>query len=379
MQSNLLIPVGRGKGQPIATCALENLDWAINFIAGKLQAEPSSQYAGDNRRWLDEAQRVFAERSEGVVVEGPTTGTAPAPAARAAAPQPLVSPSQALARVPVGVIRDAASVSQTLIQAAQLGHLVSPAPAAGNLPEGCSILVSAIMIDQKRETYPVGGDDDDRGTGERGLSKVALDKLAGALAVDWDDQRSRRLDDGSHPHYCRYKAVGRVRNFDGSWRTIQGEKELDLRKGSAVVEVIETQAVRKQRRDGGANQIAQKRQHIQSLCETEARLRAIRTLGLRTAYNAEELAKPFIVAQLVFDGRSEDPEARAYFRERIADSFMGATKSLYGGAAPAPQLVESKGEPPPPLSAYGDAEDDDGPPNYGFADQPKRTGTGGPY
>ncbi len=374
MQSSLTIPFGNHKGEPIATCDLADLNWMINRIAKRLREDPNSQYAANDKRWLDEAQRVFAERSEGVVVEGPSGPTVHR-AAPAAAPQ--VPPSQALAKVPVGAIRDAATVSQTLLEAASIGHLVSPAPAAGNLPEGCSVLVSAIMIDPKRETYPVGGngDDDERVTGERGLSKVALDKLASALAIDWDPVQSRRLDDGSHPHYCRAKAVGRVRNLDGSWRTIQDEKELDYRDGAPVIEGIRARAKAKNRRDGGANEIAQKRQHIQSLCITEARLRAIRTLGLRTAYTPEELAKPFIVAQLVFDGRSEDPEARAYFRERIADSFMGARTSLYG-APPVPQL-ESKGEPPPPLSAYGEPEDDDGPPNYGFPDQPKATGTDG--
>lgn len=363
---SLKIPFGRDSGQLITECTTASLEWAINAIDAKLCAEPEGRYAADNKRWLEAAMAELKKRRAGV---GPAQ---PAPVA------PLVLPSQALAKVPVGVIRDAETVTRTLIEAAGMGHLISPAPAAGNLPEGCSILVSAIMINKDRETYAVGGngDDDDRQTGERGLSKVALDKLASALAIDWDPVHSRRLDDGSHAHYCRAKAVGRVRNFDGTWRTIQDEKELDYRDGAPVIDGIRARAKKKNKPDGGQGEINQKRQHIQSLCITEARLRAIRTLGVRTAYTAEELQKPFIVAQLVFDGRSEDPEARAYFRERIADSFMGSAKALYGGP-PAPQL-ESKGEPPPPLTAYGDAaQGDDGPPDYGFADQPKKTGTGG--
>lgn len=377
MQSNLTIPYGRSRGEPIATCDMGTLNWAISSITKRVGEDPNGKFAGNDRRWLEEAHKVFEARSEGVVVEGPQAG-AERPVATHAPARPAAPPSQALAKIPVGAIRDAASVTQVLIQAAELGNLVSPAPAAGNLPEGCSVLVSAIMVDTNRETYPIN--DDERGGAERGLSKVALDKIAGALGVDWNDEKSRRLDDGSHPHYCRYKAVGRVRDLDGAWRTIKGEKELDLRDDSAQLDLIRAQAQRKQRSDGGAKQIAQKRQHIQGLCETGARLRAILTLGLRGSYNAEELAKPFIVVKLSFDGRSEDPEIRKLFASRIADSFMGATKSLYGNAAPAPQLVESKGEPPPPLSAYGEGdEDDEGPPNYGFADPPKRTGTGGPY
>jgi hypothetical protein len=363
---SLKLPFGKGRGQLITECSLADLEWTISAVDSKLCADPEGEYAAANKRWLDAAMAELRKRRAGV---GPAQ-PAPAPA--------VVPPSQALAKVPVGVIRDAATVTQTLLEAAGMGHLVSPAPAAGNLPEGCSILVSAIMINADRETYPVGGngDEDDRGKGERGLSKVALDKLASALAIDWDPVQSRRLDDGSHPHYCRAKAVGRVRNFDGTWRTIQDEKELDYRDLSPVIEGIRARAKKKNKADGGQGEINQKRQHIQSLCITEARLRAIRTLGVRTAYTPEELAKPFIVAQLVFDGRSEDPEARAYFRERIADSFMGSSRALYGAPPPAPLL--EKGEPPPPLTAYGDAGgDDNGPPDYGFGDQPKATGTDG--
>jgi hypothetical protein len=367
--STLKIPFGNSRGQLITECALSDLEWMLARIEKRLCSGENYEFAEKDKAWALEAAAVLKRRKAAGDI------AAHAGAAQAAPVAAAVPPSQALARVPVGVIRDAGQVTQTLLDAAGMGHLVSPAPAAGNLPEGCSILVSAIMINRDRETYPVGGngDDDDRQTGERGLSKVALDKLASALAVDWDPVQSRRLDDGSHPHYCRAKAVGRVRNFDGTWRTIQDEKELDYRDGSPVIEGIRARAKAKNKGDG-SREIAQKRQHIQSLCITEARLRAIRTLGLRTAYTAEELAKPFIVAQLVFDGRSEDPEARAYFRERIADSFMGASRSLYGGGPPAPLL--EKPEPPPPLSAYGD---DDGPPDYGFPDQPKATGTGGPY
>jgi hypothetical protein len=174
-----------------------------------------------------------------------------------------------------------------------------------------------------------------------------------------------------------------VRNFDGSWRTIQAHKELDLRDGSALIEDILAREAKKQqdqganyKGDGGKKEIAGKRLHILSLCETEARLRAVRSLGLRTGYTRDELAKPFVIAQVSFDGYSEDPEARAQFREGIMANFLGSSRALYG-KPPVKELQQHA--PPPPLSAYGEAEDDDGPPNYGFADPPKRTGTGGPY
>lgn len=377
MQSNLTIPFGHAKGEPIATCALGSLNWAITSIAKRLRDDPGHKFAAQDKRWLDEAQQVFAERSEGVVVDGPTAGAAPSAAVGMAPARQAAPLATQLVNVPVGAIREAAAATTALVKARELGHLISPAPAVGNLPEGCAINVSAVVVDIERETYAMSG------TVERGLSKVALDKIASALGVDWDPQLSQRLDDGSHPHYCHFQAVGRVRNFDGSWRTIQAHKELDLRDNSALIEDILAREARKQeeatpqkpyRGDGGRKEIAGKRLHILSLCETEARLRAVRSMGLRTGYTREELAKPFVIAQVSFDGYSEDPEARAQFREGIMANFLGGSRALYG-KPPVKELQQHA--PPPPLSAYGEAEDDDGPPNYGFADPPKSTGTDG--
>lgn len=376
MQSNLTIPYGRSRGEPIATCDMGTLNWAISSITKRVGEEPDGKFAASDRRWLDEAHKVFEARSEGVVVGGPVAGAAPAAGAIAPA-RPAAPLATQLVNVPVGAIREAAAATSALVKARELGHLISPAPAVGNLPEGCAINVSAVVVDIERETYAMSG------TTERGLSKVALDKIAGALGVDWDPQLSQRLDDGSHPHYCHFQAVGRLRNFDGTWRTIQAHKELDLRDGSALIEDILAREAKKQedatpqkpyRGDGGRKEIAGKRLHILSLCETEARLRAVRSMGLRTGYTREELAKPFVIAQVSFDGYSEDPEARAQFREGIMANFLGASRSLYGK----PPVKELQQHTPPPLSAYGDAGDDeDGPPNYGFGDPPKRTGTDG--
>lgn len=373
--STTKIPFGDAAGQLITECSLDELERMIDIIDAKLCDDPNGQYSTKNKRWLDEALAVFKRRK----ANGDTAARQPA----------QVAPSVALAKVPVGAIRDAAAATQALAEARELGHLISPAPAVGNLPEGCSILVSALMIDVKRETYPVrgaGGDDDkDTGTGDRGLGKVALDRIGGALGIDWDPVLSRRLDDGSHPHYCRAKAVGRVRNLDCTWRTFQDEKELDLRDGAPIVEGILAREAKKRKKqgndyrgDGGAGDIAQKRQHIQSLCMTEARERAIRTLGVRVSYAQEELKKPFIIVQLVFDGRSENPEAAAYFRERIADTFLGASQKLYGGA-PAPAQLNA-GHPPPPIEAQvielPESDEDDS--NWFGATIPA-TGTGGLY
>lgn len=366
MQTNLTIPLGYAKGEPIATCSLENLNWAITTLDKRLRQDPNHKFAAGDRRWLQEAQAVFAERSEGVVVEC-APGTAAAPAAQLA----VVPPAEVLAKV-TRSLRSAVEATSLLVEAKALGHLISPAPAVGSLPDGCYVSVSALVVDVERETYPQPGSQ------ERGLGKVALDRIAGAAGIEWDDQKSGRVDGRSNPWYCHCKAVGRVRRFDGSWRPLFDECEIDMAPGGTDYEAIIAREERKKRDepnyrgDLGKLEIAQRRKFILRLCTTGARLRATRQLGIRTSYTVAELAKPFIMVQLSFDGQSEDPEARAYNRRRIADSFLGATEALYG----TPQL--QKAEPRVIDLPEPDEEPEFGPPDYGFVDLPK-TGTGGPY
>jgi hypothetical protein len=367
MYTSLTIPFGNNKGAPIASCPIADLNWAIVRVAKRLKDDPNHRFADTDRRWLAEAQAVFAERSEGVVIDGPS------PEARAAATSPLAvvpsaKPNELLAKLTLGALRDAEVAMKTLAQAASIGHLISPQTGVGTLPEGCSLQVSGVVVDVARETYT------QTGSSERGLHKVAIDKIAAAAGIDWDPVLSRRLDDRRHPWYCACVAVGRVRQFDGTWRTLSAQKEIDLREGGQdTLDILgrDTEEVKKQR------ELAGKRKHILSLCDTEARLRATRGLvGLRVSYTPAELEKPFIVVRLVFDGRSENAETRAYFNGRIADSFLGASQQLYSEtpAAP-PQLRQAE---PRVIELPADEQDDDGPPDYGFGPS-KRTGTGGPY
>lgn len=357
----LKIPFGHNRGELITECDDAALQWAIEAIDAKLCKEPDGRYAEDNKRWLDGAMAEQRRRR---------AGGSPAPRSAPATLAVVRPPAEVLAKVTQS-LRDAKAATALLAEAKELGHLVSPAPAVGFLPEGCSVSLSALLVDPVRETYQQAG------SSERGLAKVAVDKIAGAAGIDWDPVLSTRLDNRSHAWYCHCKAVGRVRRFDGTWRTLSDEFELDMTDGSGEVEAILARERRKKqddgakyRGDGGITEIAQKRKFILRLTTTGARLRATRQMGLRTSYNAEELAKPFVMAQLVFDGYSEDAETRAYFRQRIADNFLGASAALYG----APQL--QKAEPRVIDLPEDDAEPDFGPPDYGFVDLPK-TGTGG--
>jgi hypothetical protein len=237
-----------------------------------------------------------------------------------------------------GTFANAHKATEALREAMEHYNLVSPATSCGDLPEGCAIALSRVLVSEQADTYNLSG--------KRGLSKSILQKIGHAAGVSWDPIASGRIDDGSHPHYCRFRAVGRYKSFDGQVQTIVAEKELDLRNGSATCVALDEQQKRK-----GANadgQIREMRQHIQSHAETKAQLRALRSLGIKTAYTSEELKKPFVVARVMFTGHSDDPATARMFKEKIADSFLGAQASLYGGGVPMQSAQRML--PPPPVN-----------------------------
>lgn len=237
----------------------------------------------------------------------------------------------------VGTHRGDVAINARLQFAAESCHLVSPFPAVGRLPEGFGVQIALVYV-QPSDTYPTKNDDR-----PHGLGKAALDRIGHALGLTWDVERSCRLDDASDPHYCHWRAVGSYRMSDGQVATVKGEKELDAREGSA------------QLASKSAKQIAGLREHIMAHAETKARLRAIRSMGIHTAYSAEELKRPFACVRLVFTGETDDPALRQQFAAMTAASFLGAESVLYGGAgspaqraalpAPAPERFR---HPPPP-------------------------------
>lgn len=269
-----------------------------------------------------------------------------------------------------GSFRDAQDITSRLQHAAKHYHLVSPATACAIIPEGCSVTLSTVLVDVENETYELSG--------KRGLAKSALDKIAAAAGISWDARLSGRLDDSSDPHYVMWRAVGSMRHLDGTIVQLMGCKEMDLRRGSAQLEALNERYEAKRTKwiangrkgyepkspDG---QIREMRLHILSHAESKARLRAVRALGIRSAYNADELTRPFVVAKLSWSGQSDDPELRRIFALKQADAMLSGTRALYGDQQtppPAP-LPPASGMPnlgvrrPPPVGQSAEAGDPD--------------------
>jgi len=250
-----------------------------------------------------------------------------------------------------GSLRDPTVITERLQMVAQSYHLVTPAPACPRLPEGCSVALSAVTVAPETETFDIGG-------GKLALSKSALEKIAAAAGISWDPIASRRLDDGSDPYYCVWRAVGTWRDLDGTPTTVVKCKEMDLRDDSAQVEALweRFRVKHKKWEDNGKKgyepknpegQIREMRLHIMAHAESKAQLRVIRSLGLRPSYSREEFSKPWIVAKLMWTGESDDPALRRLFAEKQADAMLGGVRSLYGDTAPA--AAPEAGFAPPPV------------------------------
>ena len=254
-------------------------------------------------------------------------------------------------------------------KASEEGHLVAPASCVGELPEGCTIAISRVDVDLSSKkngnfTNYTSGDVYDVGMGKLGLSKTVLQKIGAAIGVSWDPVASGRVDDGSDPKYCRWRAVGRYRSFDGQIQLLVAEKEMDLRDGSAQVDALwERYETKKRFAKAGEKapkspegQIREMRLHIQAHAESKAQLRALRSLGIKTAYTESDLRRPFYAARVMFTGRSEDPGLRAMFAEKVADSFLDSQRSLFGAqpVQPAQQPPMRLVSPPPVGSVQAD-------------------------
>lgn len=209
-----------------------------------------------------------------------------------------------------GAQTDANAITSRLQEVAQHCHLVSPATSCAHIPEGFAVQMSAVQVTDD-ECYDPGG-------GKRALGKTAIQRIAAAAGLSWIPQMSGRLDDGRDPYFVHYRAVGRYRHFDGSEIVVQGEKIMDLRDGSPTAAYLKP------------GELSMQRRFILEHAETKARLRATRSMGLRTAYRSADLAKPFVVAKLAFTGQSDDPVLRRRFAEMGAAAALGATNALYG-------------------------------------------------
>jgi hypothetical protein len=389
------VPFGNSKGKPLGEAEEKDLKFVFEAIAQKLTDNPNKDYAAKDRQLLGliKAELVAKRGHDGAQYVIPTAPPAGASApARTAPAQAAPQQTSALAKIEgatlVGSTRNTEQINDLLEKASRDAHLITPATVCGSLPEGCEVALSFVKVNpDASKSGP--GDVSEVGGGKLNLAAHVIKKIGAAAGVSWVTNESGRLDNGSDPHYVHFRAVGTVKNFDGSLRKISGEVEIDMREGSPQVVAMEQRA-----KDGSnfASQLRDTRFFILRHAETKAKARAIIDLGMKRSYTAAELAKPFQVARLMWTGRTDDPELRRIFAEKQADAMIGANAMLYGGQPMAPvrqappqvqagvpyrQIVDAPqpaqlGHAPPPVGGISSDDEDEAAGEQGPAESTPR-------
>jgi hypothetical protein len=254
--------------------------------------------------------------------------------------QELVRIEQLLPAEPIGQI---AALKTAFAKLAGQCNLVSPIVQIDSILPMHKVSMRAVVIDPFVNPKGMGPEvykADFCENNERALGKVGVTKVLSAAGVQV--LATTRLDDRSDPYYCEFAVTLALRDLDGQWRQDTKTKAVDLRDGSAAAQKFT------------AGMLRQQREHILSLAESKAMLRAARTLlNLKAKYTVEELGRPFVIPKLVAALDPSDPDQKKALIELAAQG----DRVLFG-APPADPMRSLKDVTPstPALPAARDAE-----------------------
>lgn len=307
--------------------------------------------------------------------------------------QPNPKPENAL-EIFSGSYRDPHQITTIIKKAMEVGNVLSPMTTGTNMPPFHEVAVSLVLADCEvdKRGFPVRpGEIYMMSRNSYGLAKPFLNRLKRGIGVVWVPEQCGRRDDESDPYFVRHFSFGVVQKFDGGIETIKGTKTFDLRDGSARIKKMITkkiasaiydlkydarekqfritdELIRKARQEAEEKaweNINEQRAEIETLAETGSEMRALRSLGLKTAYTLPELQRPFIIFSLTVTGRHENPVLEEFFAREAAKRALDSRRSLYGSTPIEPMTIPAEllnqqavnRTPPPPVGAR-DAEDD---------------------
>jgi hypothetical protein len=188
---------------------------------------------------------------------------------------------------------------------------------------------------------------------EQSLSALGLAKLAKAGNVRWEYSREApgsrtvtkgELGDRSFTHVrIVWEACGAIRLPNGEWYAIPKSRAIDTMTLAEELEDIDRKSLEKgwnkDRQTGRVNwteadipsrvrgQLLQIRANLEQLAETKAQNRVLRALlGVQTKYTGADLAKPFVVPQMLYRPDVTDPMQL----ERVRLEGSRAAEDLYG-------------------------------------------------
>lgn len=248
--------------------------------------------------------------------------------------------ADATAQVPALIKKAHTQLTEYLQQGA---HVLCPLevtnPPPGFIPRVVAVHISSNPLDKEVYVIQKGYEGFNGRPGRPDaleFTKIGVLKLCDMLGVSWDDEKSRRIDDGKDPMEIVYKAVGYRIDYQGRRQQIEGIfcVNLDAIRDEMINNKTEMAKSYMAKRQTPAewnkvpakwkkaiedNQVAEliesetraemlkKRLKRYELAETGAKLRAVRSKGFRTTYTAKELEKDFVDIRMVELGGT--PEA----------------------------------------------------------------------
>jgi hypothetical protein len=223
-------------------------------------------------------------------------------------------------------------------------NLLMPSMMIEGLSEFHAPVVETVTLSTKiddGDIYP-HSDEEDQNKAKFRLTKQALMKLSSCAGIIWSVSESRRVDDGSNRDYVCYQAVGGLKKADGTPIFFKAQYDIDFQIIEAELRASYEQKAKKYKKEASTKEKAeyvefcvnrdmlQKRKHKLKLAEAGAMNRVIREiLGLKNAYTAAELQKPFAMVRIVFRPDYTDKDVKA----KMIDAHIQAMTGVFGAKA----------------------------------------------
>lgn len=249
------------------------------------------------------------------------------------------SEAASTAQVPALIKKASAKLTEYLKQGS---HILCPlevtSPPPGFIPRVVAVHISSNPLDKEVYVIQKGYEGFNGRPGRPDaleFTKIGVLKLCDMLGISWDDEKSRRIDDGKDPMEIAYKAVGYRIDYQGRRQQIEGifcvnldairdeminnktelAKSYMAKRGTPQEWAKVPAKWKKAIEDNQAAELIEsetraemlkKRLKRYELAETGAKLRAVRSKGFRTTYTAKELEKDFVDICMVPVGGSEE-------------------------------------------------------------------------
>lgn len=282
MTTAIKVPVGAARGRLITDCSVAELEDACSVVEARLCAETTASQSRKLRAFVGAARPLLARR-----------------------------------KFPTGSFETTEDANRALRDAAEVGHLLAPGSQMAALLPGCALLVTAFRVDPRHDLFP-----DDDAPGSFVPAKPLLDRAARELGVSW--RGTTRTDNGRDAYVRSYHARGALREYDGTEREVEGNAGVDLTQNSPLVIRL-----RERNRRGENFDVERRREFIDSICDSMARLKACRQLGLKATYTLKELERTFFCARLMFTAKTDDPALAPIMAQAVSDRFSSSHDALF--------------------------------------------------